>query len=130
VARSVCHDHGAAEDAVQEAFVSILGSSITPPSRHGKVAAWVLTVVLTRALAVARMEAGRATRRASEDALRVRSVLAALPEAEREAVTLSYYGGLTHTEIAEQLDVPSATVKDRIRLGLSRISDGLDPPGA
>lgn len=126
VARSVCQDHGAAEDAVQEAFVSIFRSPVTQRSQRGKVAAWVLTVVLTRAIDVARMEAGHAIRRASDDGLRLGSGLAVLPDAQREAITLAYYGGLTHFEIAEQLGVPSATIMDRIRLGMSMLAGGVD----
>ncbi len=141
IARSVCRDSGAAEDAVQEAFVSIFKNRMSYRSQRGTVAAWLLMVVLSRAIDVARVQARHGARRASDevlailpapgdvsdravlrvDAHRVRSALAALPKAQCEAITLAYYGELTHTEIAERLGVPFGTVKGRIRLGLSRL---------
>ena len=141
VARSVCRDHGAAEDAVQDAFVSIFRSRMSYRSERGSVAAWVLMVVLSRAIDVSRVQARHSTRRASDDALAVlpapgdvveaadaridaigvRRALAALPDAQRVAVTLAYYGELTHTEIGERLGVPVGTVKGRIRLGLNKL---------
>jgi RNA polymerase sigma-70 factor (ECF subfamily) len=141
VARSVTGDHAAAEEAVQEAFVSIFRRRMTYRSDRGTVAAWVLTVVLHRAIDLARIEARHATRRASEDGLvvlptpgdvvdqaaaridasSVRAALAGLPDSQREAVTLAYYGELTHVEIAERLGVPFGTVKGRIRLGMDKL---------
>jgi RNA polymerase sigma-70 factor, ECF subfamily len=57
--------------------------------------------------------------------------LAALPHAERQAVTLAYYGALTHTEIAERLGVPRDTVTRHIRLGMNKLRLALDPdPGS
>ena len=141
IARSVCRDYGAAEDAVQEAFVSIFKNRASYQSHRGTVAAWVLMVALSRAIDVSRVRAKHATRRASDDSLaalpepadvmeqagaridatRVRTALAALPEEQREAITLAYYGELTHTEIAERLGIPFGTVKGRIRLGLNKV---------
>ena len=141
IARSVCRDYGAAEDAVQEAFVSIFKNRASYQSHRGTVAAWVLMVALSRAIDVSRVRARHATRRASDDALAalpepadvmeqagaridatpVRIALAALPEEQREAITLAYYGELTHTEIAEHLGIPFGTVKGRIRLGLNKL---------
>jgi RNA polymerase sigma-70 factor, ECF subfamily len=125
VARSVTGDHAAAEDAVQEAFASIFRRRMTRRSR-GTCAAWVLTVVLHRAIDLARVEARHAPRRASEDG-RVRAALAALPDSQREAVILAYYGELTHVEIAEGLGVPFGTVKGRIRLGMDKLRLAFEP---
>ena len=141
LARSVCRDDGVAEDAVQEAFVSIFRSRVTYRPQRGTVKSWVLMVVLSRAIDVSRLEAKHATRRASGDALdvvaspcdvldeastrieasRLRSALAALPHAQREAIMLAYGGGLPHAEIAERLGVPSGTVKGRLRLGIAKL---------
>ena len=150
IARSVCRDYGAAEDAVQEAFVSIFKNRAIYQSQRGTVAAWVLMVALSRAIDVSRVRARHATRRASDDALAalpepadvmeqagaridatpVRIALAALPEEQREAITLAYYGELTHTEIAERLGLPFGTVKGRIRLGLNKLRLDFEPAGS
>lgn len=61
----------------------------------------------------------------SLEAQRVRRVLDDLTPAQREAVTLAYFGGYTHTEVAELLKVPLGTVKTRIRDGLIRMRDAL-----
>lgn len=147
VARSVCGNREAAEDAVQEAFVSIFRRRTTYRSERGTVAAWVLTVVLHRAIDLMRIEAKHATRRSNEvglaavpapadvvdqasariDASRVRTALAALPEPQREAITLAYYGELSHVEIAERLGVPFGTVKGRIRLGMDKLRLAFEP---
>ena len=61
----------------------------------------------------------------SLEAQRVRRVLDDLTPAQREAVTLAYFGGYTHTEVAQLLKLPLGTVKTRIRDGLIRMRDAL-----
>ena len=63
--------------------------------------------------------------RASEENSNVRRELARLAESEREAIELAFLRGLTHTEIAERLDIPLGTIKSRIRNGLQRLRDRL-----
>ena len=60
-----------------------------------------------------------------EDRATVRAALARLPEAQREALVLAYYGGMTADEIARRSGVPLGTAKSRIRLGLSRLRAAL-----
>ena len=55
-----------------------------------------------------------------EDRSAVRDALRKLPESQREALVLAYWGGLTAEEIAQRVGVPLGTAKSRIRLGLSR----------
>ncbi len=57
----------------------------------------------------------------AEDRFRVREALAALPQAQRLVLALSYFEGLSHSEIADQLGEPLGTVKTRIRGGLARM---------
>ncbi len=67
-----------------------------------------------------------------EEAHGVRLALAGLPEAERTAVEMAFFDGLTHAEIAEKTDTPLGTIKSRIRRGLVRMRDriaGLYGPG-
>ena len=147
LARSVCNDQGRAEDAVQDTFVSVFETAMTYSSQSGTVAAWVLTAVLDRAIEISQRDGERVTRGASGiglpihsaahhatdaagvsvEASRVRSALAALPSAQRAVIALALYGGLTHTEIAGRLGLPSTTVKEQMRLGMHKLSRYLEP---
>jgi RNA polymerase sigma-70 factor (ECF subfamily) len=141
IAQSVCRDDGRAEEAVQEAFISIWKTRTTCATQAGKVAPWVLTVARYRAIDVARSNRLHVAHRASDDILHtVRApnsvaeqvdaraqardllrLLAQLPDAQREVIMLAFYGQLTHGEIASHLDLPPGTVKGRMRLGLQRL---------
>ncbi len=140
-ARSVCRNDERAEDAVQEAFLSIWRGRAGYVSERGKVEAWLLAVVRYRAIAIARRHRIHATRQDGADliesvpapgdvvvqtvdrdeALRLRSVIARLPEAQRQVITLAFYGQLTHAEIGTRLGLPAGTVKARMRLGLQKL---------
>jgi RNA polymerase sigma-70 factor (ECF subfamily) len=58
-----------------------------------------------------------------QDRAEVREALGRLPEAQREAIVLAYWGGLTADQIARHSHVPLGTAKSRIRLGLARLRD-------
>jgi RNA polymerase sigma-70 factor (ECF subfamily) len=58
-----------------------------------------------------------------QDSAEVREALGRLPEAQREAIVLAYWGGLTADQIARHSHVPLGTAKSRIRLGLARLRD-------
>jgi RNA polymerase sigma-70 factor (ECF subfamily) len=146
VAWSICRDDARAEDAVQEAFTSIWKSRAYYLSQRGTVAAWLLTAVRYRAIDVVRRERKHADRRAGEEGLyahsapgniaeeavarenthRLQKLLAQLPDAQQEVITLAYYGQLTHTEIATTLGLPAGTVKGRMRLGLGKLRAGIE----
>ena len=74
-----------------------------------------------------RSRASRSTRRSlaerDQDGAEVREALGKLPEAQREALVLAYWGGLTADQIAQRAHVPLGTAKSRIRLGLARLRD-------
>lgn len=141
IAWSVCRDDGRAEDAVQETFISIWNTRTTYED-HGKVASWVLTVARHRAIDIARHDTWHAVHRTGdEDGLHVvhdahgvaeqvlaraeardlLRLLARLPTDQREVIALAFYGHLTHSQIAAQLELPLGTVKGRMRLGLNRL---------
>jgi RNA polymerase sigma-70 factor (ECF subfamily) len=141
VAWSVCRDDGRTQEAVQEAFISIWKTRMTYEPRQGKVASWVLTVARNRAIDIARRSDPHAAHRAGEESLNtiraptsvdeqvvsraqardLLSLLARLPDTQREVITLSFYGQLTHSEIAAHLGLAPGTVKGRMRLGLQRL---------
>lgn len=141
VAYSVCRDEGRAQDAVQEAFVSLWRSRTSYRPEQGTVGGWLLAVVRHRAIDLARSNGQHAARRASDfqldelpagddpvetavkrdDPQRLQEALAKLPDAQAEVITLAYYGQLSHTEIAAQLGLPPGTVKGRMRLGLQKL---------
>jgi len=146
IARSVCRDDGRAQEAVQETFISIWATRESYEQQRGKVAAWVLTIARHRAIDIARRNGPHAAHRASDDHLHtlpapgsvaeyvqqrvharsLQGLLAQLPDAQREVITLAFYGQLTHTEIAEHLQLPAGTVKGRMRLGLQRLRGDID----
>ena len=141
VARSVCDGDAYAEDAVQEAFLAIWRTRASYHSQRGTVAAWVLSAVRNSAIDVARRNcrpvtdvasnSNPDTRRRTDDtaqAIRqgdqgeqLRMLLSRLPDAQREVITLAFYGRLTHSEIAEHLGLPPESVKGRMRLGLEKL---------
>lgn len=147
VARAVGLDHGRAQDAVQEGFLSVWKSRATYRTDQGTVAAWVLTVVRYRAIDIARRHSKHASERPRDDqpdlrssahdpveiairrddAQRLQESLAMLPETQAEVITLAYYGQLSHIEIAAQLGLPPGTVKGRMRLGLQKLREHIAP---
>jgi RNA polymerase sigma-70 factor, ECF subfamily len=150
VAWSVCHDQGLAEDAVQEAFLSIWRTHGCYDSQRGSVVTWLLSTVRYRAIDLVRRDYRHASRRWDEHTLAthaepealadrvaqgdqaegLRALLTKLPEPQREVITLAFYGELTHSEIALALGLPAGTVKGRMRLGLHKLRDALDGAAA
>jgi RNA polymerase sigma-70 factor (ECF subfamily) len=133
---------GAAEDVVQEAFLSLWRSGARYDCTRGSVRTWVLGIVHNRAIDSLRRNLRHDTRRASdegieerfeakertdlqaahsEEAAEVRTALDALPEEQSKAIELAYFGGFSHSEIATMLEMPIGTVKGRIRLGLDKL---------
>jgi RNA polymerase sigma-70 factor (ECF subfamily) len=150
VAWSVCHDQGRSEDAVQEAFISLWNGRSKYLSQRGTVAAWLLTAVRYRAIDISRRDRKHSNRRAYEQRIdlhpttenvaeqavaryevhRLRVLLTQLPEAQREVITLAFYGLLSHTEIATALNLPTGTIKGRMRLGLQKLRANIEKDAA
>ncbi len=141
VAHAVCRDSSRAEEAVQETFISIWKTRGTYEGQLGKVAPWVLTVARHRSIDIVRRSRRDAAHQTTDEMLDnvsalssvpdevaahaqtrlVVDLLAELPATQREVITLGFYGELSHTEIAAYLDLPTGTVKGRMRLGLQRL---------
>lgn len=147
IAIRITADHQRAQEAVQEGFVSMWRARATYSPNLGAVQAWVCGIVRNRAIdahrrngkhARWRAEAERATERiaapddvhadavAASEATALRTLLTALPLEQREVIVLAYHGGLSHSEIAQQLGTPLGTVKGRMRLGLNSLRAQLE----
>jgi RNA polymerase sigma-70 factor (ECF subfamily) len=153
LAYRMCGQRARAEDVVQEAFLSMWRSGARYDRVRGSVRSWILSTVNNRAIDVIRRDLGKAGRDVAgeqlaervpsgehieqeverrDDAHRVRAALRELPSDQRRVIELAYFGGFTHTQIAEILELPPGTVKGRMRLGLSKLrlslsSEGLIP---
>jgi len=146
VARSICRDLGRAEDVVQESFLAIWCSRAGYRPGTGSFQAWAMRIVKNRGLDSLRSAATRPqtqsgvpaddpapTADSPQDEVLARgerdvllASLRQLPEAQAEVIVLAFYGELSHSEIATQLDLPSGTVKGRMRLGLEKLRRGLE----
>ncbi|MCK6447954.1 MAG: sigma-70 family RNA polymerase sigma factor [Planctomycetes bacterium] len=141
-------DRSIAEEVTLDVYLQVWRRAASYTSARGKVLAWLLTIARSRALDRNRSERARVaetdvteeTRLAApcacdptlepERAERcelVAKALALLPEVQRRAVELAYFGGLSHTEIAARLGEPLGTVKTRVRLGLLKLRELLRP---
>jgi RNA polymerase sigma-70 factor, ECF subfamily len=143
LAHRIVGDAQAAEDVTQEAFLSIWRSGARFDPARGSVRSWTLGVVRNRSIDALRRQSGRAPKLDLDDdatlaaqpgreltdaeairrdtARRVRGALRELPEEQSEVIGLAYFGGFTHSEIAQILSMPLGTVKGRMRLGLEKI---------
>ena len=131
-----------AEDVVQEAFLSIWRSGARYERARGSVRTWVLGIVHHRAIDQLRRSSVHSKRRASDEGLEeriearertdtevarreeaetTRSALETLPAEQSHVIELAYFGGFTHTEIADILETPVGTIKGRMRLGLEKL---------
>jgi RNA polymerase sigma-70 factor, ECF subfamily len=146
LAYRIAGNRAAAEDIVQEAFLSVWRSSVRYQPERGNLRSWLLSVVHNRAIDSLRrsivqtrnqVEAeGIEERKAApeltdveafrrEDAQTVRTAMESLPADQLKVVELAYFGGFTHSQIAELLGMPLGTVKGRMRLALDKMRDGL-----
>ncbi len=135
-----------AEDVVQEAFLSIWRSGARYERARGSVRTWVLGIVHNRAIDSLRRATVHDKRRASdegieerfeardrtdvevarrEEATTVRTAMDTLPPEQSQVIELAYFGGFSHSEIAEMLSMPVGTVKGRMRLGLEKMRGAL-----
>jgi RNA polymerase sigma-70 factor (ECF subfamily) len=133
VALRVLGDTGAAEDVQQDVFMQLWRNPGAFDASRGNLGAWLAVIARNRAIDALRKRkpeddvedvvlsvvpdmAAEADR--SRIAVKVREVLAAMPAAQRAALEMAYYEGLTHTEIATKTGEPLGTIKTRIRAGL------------
>ena len=147
LARRILRDDALAEDAVQEGFLAAWRSAPRFVPERSKASTWLLTLVHRRAVDLVRREDRRRaeplaesveparTGSAEDDAWlrfereRVQAALRRLPDQQREALELAYYGGYSQSELAERLGQPVGTIKSRMFTGLARLRELLGEPG-
>jgi RNA polymerase sigma-70 factor (ECF subfamily) len=131
-----------AEDVTQDAFLSLWRSGARYDRARGSVRTWVLGIVHHRAIDALRRATVHDRRRAGDEGIEerfeasertdleaarreeagtVREALSTLPADQCQVIELAYFGGFTHTEIADMLEAPVGTIKGRMRLGLKKM---------
>jgi RNA polymerase sigma-70 factor, ECF subfamily len=134
----VLRDRGQSEDAVQDAFASVWRAAGGYRRDRGPATAWLFTVARNAAIDMARRQRPLTLAEPQEtadpapqpdaqvaselQAFRVHAAVDGLPQREREAIELAFFSGLSHSEVAERLQLPLGTVKTRIRSGLARLA--------
>ena len=143
LAYRILRDEPLAEDAVQEAFLGLWRSAESFVPERAKASTWILTLVHRRAVDLVRREERRRTEpiegvpepsgdSAEDEAWlgfereRVQAALRQLPDQQREAIELAYYGGFTQAELADRLGLPLGTIKSRMFAGLARLRELLE----
>jgi RNA polymerase sigma-70 factor (ECF subfamily) len=143
--RRLLKDVAQSEEVTQEIFLEVWQNAKRYDPSKGSAATWILTMSHRRA--VDRIRSSQSTRDRDQkiglrdleteyDSVsesveirveheRVGQALQRLTELQRQAVTLAYYGGYSHSEVAEMLKVPIGTVKTRLRDGMIRLRDEL-----
>jgi len=145
-------DPAAAEEITQDVFVRVWQRAGQYRAERGQVSTWLTGITRYRAIDRLRRRGSRpeghrvswaklapgaepavdgpeeAAALALERA-RVRAAVARLPDEQKEALALAYFRGLSHSQIAEALDLPLGTVKTRIRLGMQKLRDMLGEEG-
>ena len=146
LAYRIVGDRSVAEDVAQEAFMSIWRSRVRYDPQRGSVRTWVLGIVHHRAIDALRRNSPHVKNQTTDEGLEerheapertdaevarrdearaVREALSELPENQFEVVRLAYFGGFSHTEIADMLGEPIGTIKGRMRLGLEKMRRAL-----
>jgi RNA polymerase sigma-70 factor (ECF subfamily) len=142
VALRVLADTSAAEDILQEVFMQLWRSPGGFDASRGSLGPWLAVITRNRAIDLLRKRhpesniddvvvsiefdmAGDAERGQAME--KVRSAMGAMPSAQRSALEMAYFEGLTHTEIAAKTGEPLGTIKTRIRSGLLALRRAVNP---
>jgi RNA polymerase sigma-70 factor (ECF subfamily) len=144
LALNLVGDHATAEEIMLDVFLRVWEKAGTYRPGQAKVSTWLTSITRYRAIDVLRRRGSRPEQRSvswtevSSDAVvspdgledtaelamqrqRVRAAIAELPPDQKQALTLAYFKGYTHRQIAETLDQPLGTVKTRIRLAMQKL---------
>lgn len=149
LARRILGDDGLAQEVVQEVFLTVWRDASRFDASRGGFATWLLTMTHHKSVDAVRREENLRKRRAPAETLdalddpapgvddevwtafrrdQVRAALGGLPDNQREALALAYFGGYTQREIAKITDTPLGTVKTRMLTGMRRLRETLQVP--
>lgn len=132
-----------AEEAAQDTFMKVWKQSSQWDPARGRFSSWLLTVARYTAIDRLRQESRQAAPGAAalddlppllsedgiphdsllQDGRLLRDLLRTLPPEQAHIIELAFFSGMTHSEMAEKLDLPLGTVKTRARLGLQKLRD-------
>ncbi|GIK62353.1 MAG: DNA-directed RNA polymerase sigma-70 factor [Chloroflexota bacterium] len=138
LAMRVLQNAGFAEEVTQDIFLKIWDQPDSWDSTRGKLLNWLMTVTRYTAIDRLRKEQRRPSWSAvdiedvlnmsskqglldEQDTMLLRTLIQQLPSNQTEAIELAFFGGMSHSEIAAQLNLPLGTVKTRLRLGLEKL---------
>jgi RNA polymerase sigma factor (sigma-70 family) len=138
IARHAIADSGQAEDCVHDALMRVWRSPNRFTGNREMLKAYLVTCVRNESLAMLRREGRRDARELKAARLapvtsvdvpvvdpvetkRLQAALGRLPEEQRAALALAYYGNKTHVEIARELDIPLGTIKSRISMAMRKL---------
>lgn len=136
ICMSVVRDRGLAADATQQTFIKAWQAASTYDSTR-ELGPWIYAIARRTAIDIYRKESRSVTSDQVDVAVlppsldliweifEVRSALERLTDEEREVIRLSHFAGLTHAEIAEQMDIPLGTVKSRSHRAHRRLLERL-----
>ena len=151
LAYRMCGQRSIAEDVVQESFLSLWRTAARYEPSRGGVRSWVLSVVRNRAIDSFRTRVAKQTRDVQDDGIAermpatesteldairneegrdIRRALDELPPEQRQVIELAFFGGYSHLQLAEMLELPAGTIKGRMRLGLTKMRTSLADPTA
>jgi RNA polymerase sigma-70 factor (ECF subfamily) len=136
-AKRILHGTGEAEEILQDVFYQVWCTAERFDQARGSLAGWLLVAARNRAISKLRRKTDR-TEELSENGVslgvdmeshaaqklllgKVRSVMASLPDGEREALECAYFEGMSHSEIARKTGQPLGTVKTRIRSAMDTL---------
>ncbi len=150
IALQTLESREAAEEVTQEVFLQLWKNAAAFRPDQGKLVNWLCSIARYRAIDRVRRRNSRPEGRQlswemadqavdvapheiesaadlADEKRRVRAAVAQLPEEQQKALALAFFYGYTHREIAEALGIPLGTVKTRIRLGLRKLRQALQP---
>ena len=149
VAHRILGDDDEAGEVVSDVFVQVWTNIRQHDAGRGPLVPWILSIARNRALdvlrrrrrwyrKVERLKVAQGGEPATDEPVRgeaavpgwpvhqeVHRALAALPEDQRQAITLAYFEGLSHSEIAKRTGTPLGTVKTRMRIAQQKLAEAL-----